>query len=55
MPLTKKNITRASNSRKKSKKPVIVTKSNLAAKETLFPKKIKQMNALLGKAKLLPL
>ena len=52
MSVTKKNTTRRSSKRKAKAKPVIVTKSSSPA-GSLFPKKIKGMNTLLGKAKLL--
>ncbi len=52
MSVTKKNTTRRPSKRKAENKPVIVTKSVSAARSS-FPKKIKSMNTLLAKAKLL--
>ena len=42
-----------SSSSKKPAKAVIVTKSKSGAKNSLFSQKVKAMNSLLGKAKLL--
>ncbi len=52
MSVTKKNPIPRSSKRKAEASPVIVTKSSSPA-GSLFPKKIKEVNALLGKAKLI--
>lgn len=54
MSLTKKNTGRKSSVKKAAAKPVIITKSKVAAAESLFTKKVKQINTLLGKSTLLP-
>jgi hypothetical protein len=51
MPVTKKTKRRAVST--KSEKSMIITKSKSSASETLFPKKVKKINSLLAKAKLL--
>lgn len=52
MSLTKKNRGRRSSGKSVESKPVIITKSSSTGASP-FAKKIKKMNALLGKAKLL--
>jgi|GEM_PF-4693831 hypothetical protein len=52
MPVTKKKTTRTSTGKRAERKPVIITKSS-STKTSPFAKKIKAMNTLLGKAKLL--
>ncbi len=52
MALTKKNISRRASVKRVKNKTIIVTKSKSTG-ESPFAKKIKVMNTLLGKAKLL--
>lgn len=47
MPGTKKNTSSKKHAKKRVKKVVIVTKSKVAAKSTLFSNKLKKVNALL--------
>lgn len=54
MPSTKKkNIQRKKRNKKKTETVIIVTKTIVPANETLFPEKLKRVNALLKKSKLM--
>jgi hypothetical protein len=53
MPSTKHKSKKGTTS-KKTETPVIVTKSKVKAKDSLFARKVAAMNSLLSKAKLLP-
>ena len=53
MPEIKKNIKQRNSKKRTANKAVIVTKTKVAAKSVLLSKKLKQVNELLGKSKLL--